>query len=377
MDIKEFKSGRYQQQGSYKAFSPSKINLTWTWSDPRINTLLSEANRKLSELNAYSHRIPDVDYFIEMHVIKEATTSSRIEGTQTEIGDVLLAKRDVDPEKRDDWQEVQNYIKAMNSAIAKLNLFPLSTRMLKAAHKILLGQGRGMIKHPGEYRTSQNWIGGATIKDAAFVPPPHTEVNELMGDLENFLHNETIDVPHLIKIALAHYQFETIHPFLDGNGRVGRLMITLYLVSEGLLAKPTLYLSDYLEKNRTVYYDKLSIARSSNDVAQWIKFFLVAVIETSKKGVMTFEEILRLRERIEEKQLVKLGKKLPKAKELMNVLYSKPSITASELAGLINVTPATANAIIRDFVDLRILTEVTGGRRNRRFLFWDYVHLFQ
>jgi Fic family protein len=377
MDIKDYKAGRYQQQRLYQAFFPTSINLIWTWSDPKINTLLSEANHKLGELNAYSLRIPDVDYFIEMHVIKEATTSSKIEGTRTEIGDALLTKQDIDPEKRDDWQEVQNYVKAMNYAIAKLKSLPLSTRLLKETHKILLSKGRGVAKQPGEYRTSQNWIGGATIQDAVFVPPPYGEVDSLMGDLENFLHNDRIDVPQLIRIALAHYQFETIHPFLDGNGRIGRLMIALYLVSEGLLAKPTLYLSDYFEKNRSLYYDKLSIARTSSDLAQWIKFFLIAVIETSKNGVKTFERIVKLREKIEGEKLITLGKKLPKAKELMNVLYSKPSLTAAEVTERIHVTHATANALIRDFVRLGILIEVTGRQRNRIFVFMDYIRLFQ
>ena len=377
MDVKDYKAGRYLQQKLYQAFFPAKINSIWTWSDPKINTLLSEANHKLGELNAYSLRIPDVDYFIEMHVIKEATTSSKIEGTRTEIGDVLLTKKDIEPEKRDDWQEVQNYVKAMNYAITKLKSLPLSTRLLRETHKILLSKGRGVMKRPGEYRTSQNWIGGSTIQDAIFVPPPYGEVDSLMGDLENFLHNDRIDVPQLIRIALAHYQFETIHPFLDGNGRVGRLMIALYLVSEGLLAKPTLYLSDYFEKNRSLYYDKLSIARTSNDLAQWIKFFLTAVIETSKNGIKTFERIVQLREKIEGEKLITLGKKFPKAKELMNVLYSKPSLTAAEVAEFIKVTPATANALIRDFIELSILTEVTGGKRNRRFIFKEYINLFQ
>ena len=377
MDIKDYKAGRYQQQKRYQALFPTNINVIWTWSDPKINTLLSEANHKLGELNAYSLRIPDVDYFIEMHVIKEATTSSKIEGTRTEIGDALLTKQDIDPEKRDDWQEVQNYVKAMNYAIAKLKSLPLSTRLLKETHKILLSKGRGVAKQPGEYRTSQNWIGGATIQAAVFVPPPYGEVDSLMGDLENFLHNDRIDVPQLIRIAIAHYQFETIHPFLDGNGRIGRLMIALYLVSEGLLAKPTLYLSDYFEKNRSLYYDKLSIARTSNDLAQWIKFFLIAVIETSKNGVKTFERIVELREKIEGEKLITLGKKLLKAKELMNVLYSKPSLTAAEVTERIHVTPATANALIRDFVGLGILIEVTGRQRNRIFVFLDYINLFQ
>lgn len=377
MDLKDYKAGVYRQRFQYKSFIPSEINTSWTWSDPKINTLLAEANRRLGELNAYSLRIPDVNYFIAMHVIKEATTSSRIEGTRTEIGEALLSKKDVDPEKRDDWQEVQNYINAMNNAIARLKDIPLSTRLLKETHRILLRKGRGASKLPGEYRRSQNWIGGATIHDAVFIPPPYEEVKNLMGDLEKFLHNEAVDVPHLIRIAIAHYQFETIHPFLDGNGRLGRLMITLYLVGAGLLAKPTLYLSDYLDKQRSLYFDKLSIVRASHDLGQWIKFFLVAVIETSRKGIDTFERILQLREQVEGKKLLRLGRRMQKAQELLNILYAKPSVTASEVAKKLNVTAATANSLIRDLVGLGVLVEVTGGRRNRRFVFWDYIQLFE
>ncbi|MDI6767376.1 MAG: Fic family protein [Bacteroidota bacterium] len=377
MDVKDHKAGVYKQQYRYKSFSPTNINATWTWAEPKLNTLLAEANRKLGELNAFSLHVPDVDYFIEMHVVKEATTSSRIEGTRTEIEDALLKKEDIEPEKRDDWQEVQNYIKAMNSAIGRLKDIPLSTRLLKETHKILLSKGRGATKLAGEYRTSQNWIGGATINDAVFVPPHHGEVSDLMGDLENFLHNETIDVPDLVRVAIAHYQFETIHPFLDGNGRIGRLMITLYLVSRKLLAKPTLYLSEYFEKHKNLYYDNLMKVRTSNDLLQWIKFFLVAVIETSKKGVSTFEAILKLREKIEGEQIITLGKKLPKAKELINVLYRYPKMTAADVVKAISVTPATANALIKDFVRLKILFEVTGRQRDRKFVFKDYIQLFQ
>jgi Fic family protein len=377
MDFKNYKAGNFRQQRRYQSFIPTEINTDWTWSDPRINTLLAEANRKLGELNAYSLGVPDMDYFISMHVIKEATTSSRIEGTQTNIGEALLKRNDIDPEKRNDWQEVQNYIKAMNNAIAKLEKLPLSTRLLKETHRTLLSKDRGASKLPGEYRRSQNWIGGATINAATFVPPPHEEVDRLMGDLENFLHNETIEVPHLIRIAIAHYQFETIHPFLDGNGRLGRLMITLYLVSDGLLAKPTLYLSDYFERNRGLYYDNLSRTRTSNDLGQWIKFFLSAIIETSTKGIETFDRILRLRKDVEDKRLPTTGKRLPKAKALLNALYSNPSVTPADVEKLLDVAPATANRLIQDLVSLKILREVTGGKRNRRFVFWEYMQLFE
>ncbi len=376
MKIEEFKAGQYQQEYKYKSFIPNKINHEWVWSDAKINSLLSEANLSLGNLNAFSLYVPDVDVFIRMNIVKEATQSSRIEGTQTVMEEALLNNDDIQPEKRDDWKEVQNYIEAMNNSISKLKAFPVSTRLLKESHKILMQGVRGETKTPGEFRTSQNWIGGATINDAVFVPPPHTFVNELMGDLENFLHNENINVPHLIKSAISHYQFETIHPFLDGNGRIGRLLITLQLVGSGVLSKPTLYLSDYFEKHRTIYYDNLNLVRIKNDLLQWIKFFLVAVIETSKKGTETFQSILKLKDNIENEKIIKLGKKIPKAKQLMNKLYSNPIINSNDVKEFLKITPATANSLIQDFVKLGILKEITGGRRYRLFSFEDYLKFF-
>lgn len=311
-----------------------------------------------------------------MHVIKEATTSSRIEGTRTGVDEALLTYDEIAPEKRDDWQEVQNYIKALNYSIEKLKDIPLSTRLLKDAHKILLEGVRGESKMPGEYRTSQNWIGGASLKDAVFIPPQHTDVSELMGDLENFIHNQKIEVPHLIRIAIVHYQFETIHPFLDGNGRLGRLMIILYLVSTGLLDKPTLYLSDFFERNKSLYYDNLTFTRTSNNLLQWIKFFLVVVIETSDKGISTFKKILSLKENIEGVKLLSLGKRINNAKKLITFLYRKPLINVKDVEGILNVTTKPANAIIQEFVNLGVLKEVTGYKRNRLFLFEEYYKLF-
>jgi len=376
MDIKEFKAGVYIPQFQYKSFMPEKINKEWIVSDPVINKLLEEANIKLGELNAFSLIVPDVDLFIRMHIVKEATTSSRIEGTQTQIDEAILQEKDVNPEKKDDWKEVQNYISAMNVAVDNLTNLPISSRLLKQAHKILLENTRGKDKLPGKYRTSQNWIGGATIKDAVFIPPHQNDISELLSDLENFLNNHQINVPHLIKIAIAHYQFETIHPFLDGNGRVGRLLITLYLVANNLLSKPTLYLSDYFEKNRQLYYDNLNAVRTNN-LSQWIKFFLSGIIGTASNGVVTFQNILKLRQEIEEQKIFSLGKKLPLAKDVLNYLYKNPIIFSGYLVKELKITKPTANAIISDFIKLDILKEVTGLKRNRLFVFEKYLNLFR
>jgi Fic family protein len=272
---------------------------------------------------------------------------------------------------------VQNYISAVNTAIERLKELPLSTRTLKETHRTLLQDVRGENKTPGEYRTSQNWIGGATLNDAVFVPPHHSEVNVLMGDLENFLHNPNIDVPRLIRIAIAHYQFETIHPFLDGNGRVGRLLITLYLVSEGLLSKPTLYLSDHLERHKTLYYDNLMLVRARNDIGQCVKFMLTAMMETCDKGIETFRKILELKEEIEGSRLPTLGRKTKVAKSLLNDLYSNPATDVARVKEILNLSQASANSLVADFERLGILEEITGFKRNRYFMFSEYVNLFR
>ena len=377
MKIEQFKSGKYLQQNQYKNFSPSKINNEWTWESSRINTLLAEANRKIGSLDTFALQVPDIDIFIEMHIAKEATKSSRIEGTQTSIEEAVKDSSGISPERKDDWQEVHNYIEAMNSSISKLKTLPVSTRLMKDAHRILMHSVRGEHRNPGEFRTSQNWIGGASLKDAAYIPPLHTEVNELMSDLENFLHNDKIDVPILIRACIAHYQFETIHPFLDGNGRIGRLLITLYLVNKNLLTKPSLYLSDYFEKHRQLYYDNLNNVRTKNDLLQWIKFFLVGIIETSESSIDTFKTILKLKENIEDKKLTELGKKLPMAKLLMKYLYKKPVVNVQEIQKALKVSLPTANSIISDFERLKILNEKTGWKRNREFEFTEYLNLFR
>lgn len=375
MKVESFKAGIWRQQYQYKSFSPMPINHEWTWEDARINVLLEQANRSLGELNAFSLIIPDVDLFIEMHIAKEANQSSRIEGTRTIIDEAVMSVELIAPEKRDDWQEVRNYIEAMNAAILELPGLPLSNRLLRQTHAILMQGVRGEHKTPGQFRTTQNWIGGSRLADAAFVPPHASEVTDLMGDLEKFWHNEEIMVPDLVRIAISHYQFETIHPFLDGNGRIGRLLITLYLMSKGLLHKPSLYLSDFFERNRASYYDALTAARTSGGLSQWVRFFLAGVSETAGKGRDTFQKILALRNEAEA-SVMTLGRGASSGRTMLHLLYRKPVVTAPEVERLLNVSKPTANEIIRKFQMLGILNEVTGFQRNKIFAFERYLSLF-
>ena len=376
MKFEDFRSGVYKQQYQYKSFLPAPINQEWSWEDTRINVLLEQANKALGELNAFTLIVPDVDLFIRMHVIKEANTSSRIEGTKTEMDEVVLKEEEVLPERRDDWREVHNYMEAMNTAIDELRRLPLSLRLLRKTHEILMPGVRGEHKTPGEFRRSQNWIGGASLADAAFIPPHHEDLPDLLSDLEAFWHNEKIQVPHLVRCALSHYQFETIHPFLDGNGRIGRLLITLYLVSHGVLNKPSLYLSAHFEKHRGAYYDALTRVRESNDLGHWVRFFLQAVFETSETGKGTFQRSLALHQELE-RAVVTLGRRAENARKLIMHLFDDPVVSVNSVCEILGLKYFTANQLVTALVEMGALKEITGWQRNRLFVFDKYLRIFE
>ncbi len=375
-----FKSGSYKKnffnkEYEYQSFFPSPVNQPYEWNDKRIPVLLEEAIRLVGELNAYSILVPDVDFFIQMHVRNEALKSSRIEGTRTKMDEAILPEEEIAPEKRNDWVEVQNYIKALNYSIERLKELPICMRLLQEAHKLLLTGVRGEHKQPGEIRISQNWIGSTNIQAAAFIPPHSGDLPELLKDLELFWHNKGLNMPHLIRMAISHYQFETVHPFLDGNGRIGRLLMTLHLVELGVLKKPVLYLSDFFERNKGQYYDGLTFVRTRNDMDQWIIFFLSAIIETARKGKETFERIIDLRKKYE-RQIMELGRRAKQAHNLLLQLFSNPATNAAMTSKKLEISVSAANTLVNALEDMKILREVTGFSRNRMFILHEYVDLF-
>ncbi|MGI4805206.1 MAG: Fic family protein [Janthinobacterium lividum] len=375
--LEKFISGHLEKGVAYRYFLPNKINHQWQWADSSLNTLLEKASLKLGELNSFAKLVPNIDLFIQLHVTKEAVVSSKIEGTRTNMDDAVLPIDEISPEKRNDWLEVKNYTNALNTAIDELNTLPLSSRLLRQTHEILLQGARGEHKMPGEFRRSQNWIGGNSLADASFIPPAHNYVDELMGDLENFLHNTDIEVPALIRIAIAHYQFETIHPFLDGNGRIGRLMITLYLVSEKVMENPLLYLSMFFEKNKSLYYDNLTRVREKNDMIHWLKYFLVGIAQTAEQAVQALSKIMQIKAQTEEKIKKNWGRRSSNGLILLEHLFIEPVIQVKTIERICHLSTKAANDLLVEFVNDKILEEASGQTRYRIFVFQEYLELFR
>ena len=374
------RAGRYIQQSSgYRAFIPEPLP-----PDPQVQisgelqSLLSRADRALGRLDGSIQTLPNVDLFVAMYVRKEAVLSSQIEGTQSSLQDVLAAEAQVlTPEAPKDVDEVFNYVTAMNHGLDRLNDLPVSLRLIKEIHERLLQGVRGQHLTPGEFRRSQNWIGppGCTLAEATYVPPPPHEVMRVLGELEQFLHGQS-PLPLLIQIGLAHSQFETIHPFLDGNGRVGRLLITFLLCEKSVLQKPVLYLSYYFKRHRQEYYELLQAVRDKGEWEPWLAFFLNGIIEVSRQATETARRILALRETHREIITNEFGRAAGNGHRVLEHLYRLPIITVTTAQELTGTSYPAANTLIKNFVKAGLLMEMTGNKRNRRFIYNQYLNLF-
>lgn len=369
------RSGQYiSQLSGYRAFIPSPLPPNPPIKiDDSMNQLLSEANIALGRLDNVGYLLPNIDYIIAMYVRKEALLSSQIEGTQASLDDIFEYESHISIKNIQDVEEVVNYIKALNHGLKRLKEFPMSIRLIKEIHNILLSQTRGMDKTPGEFKRSQNWIGpaGSSLKNASFIPPPPAESLNAMGELELYMHN-TQKLPVLITCALIHYQFETIHPFLDGNGRIGRLLITFYLCWKEVMQKPLLYLSYYFKLHRQEYYDRLNLVREKGDYEQWINFFLKSVICTSESALGTVKQVLELADTHKNK-LINEKISSPMAIGLLDYLFVKPHISTHDVAEHFQMTFQTAQTLINHFVKMEILREITGRKRDRRYSYWQYL----
>jgi Fic family protein len=375
------RSGTYRQQpGGFRAFIPNPLPPD---QPPRLEgelqRLLSDADRALGRLDGSIQTLPHPDLFVYMYVRKEAVLSSQIEGTQSSLQDLLAEEADLADDARPrDVAEVVNYVRAMNYGLARLGELPVSARLIREIHAQLLQGVRGARLTPGELRRSQNWIGppGSSIATATFVPPPPEEVPVALGQLETFLHQPD-DLPLLVKIGLAHSQFETIHPFLDGNGRVGRLLITFFLCERGVLHKPVLYLSHFFKQHRQEYYERLQAVRDSGDFEGWLAFFLRGVAEVSAQAAQTARRILELRETHRRLITEELGRAAGNGHRVLERLFERPLLTVKDVQSLLGTTFAGANQIVARLEALGVLRETTGQARHRRFRYDHYIALFE
>lgn len=373
------RAGRFVRQPTgYQAFVPAPLPPNPPIIlDSALTSLLSRADQAVGRLDGITHVLPNPDLFVAMYVRREAVLSSQIEGTQSTLDDVLAFE--LDPSGQEipqDVDEVVNYITAMKYGLGRLPTLPLSLRLIREIHALLLQGVRGAQRQPGEFRTSQNWIGpeNVALERATFVPPPVHEMTVALDNFERYLHDDQ-SLPELIHCGIAHAQFETIHPFLDGNGRVGRLLITFLLCHRGVLHRPLLYLSYYLKRHRAEYYDRLMAVREDGDWEGWLKFFLRGVVETAGEATMTAVAITNLRE--QHRSLVQQNRVGANSLELLDLLYQWPLLNVNFVKDKLNVSFYTANKLVERFEDLNLLREVTGGTRNRRYRYVPYLGLFQ
>lgn len=369
MNFNDYKSGEYIIVDNAKCLVPSKINLEWEWQDTTINLLLSKASYHLGVLNAMTKFLPDSMLFYSSAIYREAVKSNEIEGTMTELEDVMGVDDDFDNPKT---EAVMNYVHAAHLAFKDIDKKKvLNEKLILETHAKIVGKKDGQ---KSKYKSVQNWIGGSSKYDARFIPAPVKEVKNLMSDLLDFLNSESSDVPDLIKIAIAHYQFETIHPFDDGNGRMGRLLIPMYLLNKQILDYP-LYVSTFLADKRSLYYNNLDLVRTNNDLEHWVKFFLVAIKESAKSTIDIIEKVHSLMTESMEKVNELYGGKANNAHELVRLIFARPRLKSKMVVEELDVTPATANSLLSNFVNAGILVEKTGNQRNREYIFKKYMNI--
>lgn len=375
------RAGQYVEQiEGYKAFIPNPLPpVPEIIMDQEMWNLLSQADRALGRLDGATDALPNPDLFVFMYVRKEAVLSSQIEGTQASLIDVLeFESQALEPDNPQEVAEVVNYISAINYGLERLKELPVSLRLIREIHQELMEGVRGGERNPGEFRRSQNWIGakGCSLAEASYVPPPPHEMLQSLDNLEKFLHSPQ-PIPTLIKVGLAHAQFETIHPFLDGNGRTGRLLITFLLCEQNILQRPLLYISYYFKKYRTEYYDRLQAVRDSGHWEGWLKFFLRGVYEVAQEAAATARKIVNLKEEHRQLVLNSMGRRSGNAIALLESLYFRPIFTVEHAEAVTNLSYPNANTLIRDLSDIGLLQEITGQKRNRAFSYAPYLAVFR
>ena len=378
--IEENRAGIYIRQPSgYRIFIPKPLPPTpGIEMDWEMWQLLSQADRSLGRLDGSTDALPNPDLFVFMYVRKEAVLSSQIEGTQASLIDVLeFESQTLQPDNPQDVAEVVNYIAAINYGLERLERLPISLRLIKEIHQELMKNVRGAERNPGEFRRTQNWIGsqGCSLKDATFVPPPPPEMQKALNNLEEFLH-ESIPLPTLIKIGIAHAQFETIHPFLDGNGRTGRLLITFLLCQQNILKYPLLYISYYFKKYRTEYYARLQSVRDRGNWEDWLKFFLQGVYEVAQEASGTARHIVAMKEEHRQLLIDKFDRRAANAITLIENMYSKPIVNLEQVQEIVQISYQNANNLVKDLCDVGLLREITGQKRNRAFAYAPYLDVF-
>lgn len=375
------RAGVYVRQPTgYSAFLPAALppqNPPLAF-DVELQDLLSDADRALGRLDGSIQTLPNPDLFVLMYIRKEAVLSSQIEGTQSSLADVLEAEANLmDADRPGDVGEVINYIEALRQGIDRLKTLPVSTRLIREIHERLMRGVRGQERNPGEIRTSQNWIGpgSSTLNSAIFVPPPADQLGQALSALETFVHSDE-RMPVLVRIGLVHAQFETVHPFLDGNGRVGRLLITLLLCERGALSQPVLYISHYFKAHRQRYYELLQAVRDEGAWEEWLKFFIEGIRTVSDEATDTARKIVALREEHRRLITTTFARAAASALTLLEDLFLHPVVSVKYVAELLGMTQAGANVLVRRMVDVGVLTEITGNARNRAFRYGPYVDLF-